>query len=288
MMHHLANHNFTKTAPPHPFTAHHRKAAFALAQNIRHLFTRFTRRQIYSLTLNSADSAGDCKTAQRRFKSLQTHSLTAQFHAWIAVTNPCTSPIQFHLLAVAATTSAQSIKQFSQQLRPQLATYGFHLRTISSIPQPTPIAQTFVRHYLAAVTHRHNVHKRARILRYSQSWRPVTAQFAWHSAGGWLWRAKLARFAAALGARHLDELRKICGARWAYYFGDLITAIELTDYPTLDHAHKDGWEPATETDATARTITIQNIPRKMKRLPTSPVPVPAQIIAQVVLKNLKR
>jgi hypothetical protein len=282
------NHNFTNTAPPRPFAAHHRKAAFALASNIRYLITRYAPRRIYALTLNSADATGDCRTAQHRFKSLQTHSLAFQFQEWVVVTDICFHPIQFHLLAVVAATCAQSVKQLSQHLRPQLATYDFHLRSISAVPQHAPIAQTFVRRYLAAVTRRHQDQKRARIIRYSQGWRPVTAQFAWHSAGAWLWRAKLARFAAALGARRLENLPKLCGKRWAYHFGELIMAIELTDYPTLEHAHKDGWEPATESDATARTIIVNNIPRKMKRLPNSHTPVPAHTVAQVILRNCRK
>jgi hypothetical protein len=65
-------------------------------------------------------------------------------------------------------------------------------------------------------------------------------QWSWNNASGWLWRAKLGKWAAKHGCRNLHEVAGLFGPRWAYHHREQIVKTELDHYPSYEHAFRDG------------------------------------------------
>jgi hypothetical protein len=273
------------------FTAHHRKIAFIIALGARQLAAQTSRPNILRLTI-APTSPADWQECQRRFKSLATHPLKNRACKWMMVAELRSTPIapqplsmQFHLLVAPRLSSTQQQPQWRENFREILTRYGFKL--LHACPADTVKAtQCFlVAKYQAAVLAARNANlKGARLVRFSHGWRNASPRFAWHSAGGWLWRAKLARFAQAIGARRYNDLKTKYGSRWAYHFAPLINAVEVENYPTLDHAEKDGWNQASNPAKDTRIITVANKKILARPAPDAIPKLPAAKLAQIALR----
>jgi len=252
------------------------------------LFDKFGLQRLAFLTL-IAHEPNPWEKSQRRFKSLQTHILKPTFTAWIVIADVRTQPVRYQILAACSSNARQLSSELTARLRLTLPNYGFILRGLIPVRNRSGAITQCVRSYVSTSLHsRSPEQKGARIVRYSQGWRCASAQFAWNTTNGWLWRAKLARFAASLGAKELSDLKRICGARWAYLLGQSIMAIELDTYPSLDHTTKDDWIVASEKDTAARVITVNGKSKRVKLANDTSPKLPARIVAQVALRNTKK
>ena len=82
------------------------------------------------------------------------------------------------------------------------------------------------------ISQRQECDKGARVVRfigYKPGDRNASSRFAWNNENAWLWRRKVAAYAAKVGAQDLDALREIFGARWAYLLQAEILATRIHD-----------------------------------------------------------
>jgi hypothetical protein len=62
----------------------------------------------------------------------------------------------------------------------------------------------------------------------------------WSNEFGWLWRAKLRKWAASHGCPSMFEVAMLFGKKWAYHHRDANLATKLHWYPTSEHSAGDG------------------------------------------------
>lgn len=71
----------------------------------------------------------------------------------------------------------------------------------------------------------YNKPSHARRVGFSTGWRVANTRFAWLGDSADSWRRGVARFAQILGIKSYDELKLICGEKWAYYNRDFIQSL---------------------------------------------------------------
>jgi hypothetical protein len=83
--------------------------------------------------------------------------------------------------------------------------------------------------------------KRTRPVNYSHGCpRVFRGRFSWSNEFGWLWRAKLRKWAAKHGCGTFKEVAALFGPKWAYHHRAAILATKLNWYPTSEHSAGDG------------------------------------------------
>jgi hypothetical protein len=259
-------------------TSGHRRTAFALAENIRMLAARFGVERLGFLTLTFRDHVTDIREAQRRFNSLRTHVLSERYAASIAVPERMlTKRVHFHLIVVCPADirtgvdfkaiAAGDYRSAGSWLRSEWAfwrrtapKFGFGRTELLPVRSTTEGIAKYVGKYVAKhIDQRLPEDKGARLVRYTASARQVGTRFAWAGVRPWLWRQKLARFAADHGCRDLDDMRGKFGRRWAYRLSEHIAAVTLEEYPTGVHAEADGhgWPREWGDPRVARDVVIR-------------------------------
>jgi hypothetical protein len=118
--------------------------------------------------------------------------------------------------------------------------YGFGRVNLQPIKSSAEAISFYVGKYISKhIGARKAEDKGVRLAEFSKGSRIGTTRFAWHTPGYWCWRQKLKLLAGAVGARD-GEMQRFFGRRWAYRLAPIIEQIELTHYPSLEHARADG------------------------------------------------
>jgi len=249
--------NFTELKP------YHRKCVYALKQNVQGLCEKNGIERIGFLTLTYGDHVKDLKEAQRRFKSLQTHSLKKLFKDWIVVPEFMKNGrVHYHLLVVCREDirtgfdfdevkrgNYRSVGKYLRglwaTLRRDLPRYGFGRHELKPVRTCGTAMAEYVSKYISkGLANRAPEHKRMRLVRYSRGWRVSNSQFAWASPRSKLWRAKLAIKAKRHGIRSLQGFKNRFGAKWAYKLKDAVMSIRLPRYDSACLAVVDGQLPS--------------------------------------------
>ena len=119
--------------------------------------------------------------------------------------------------------------------------YG--LGRIELVPVKKPEAVGFyLGSYLAkSAEHKPEDAKGTRAVNYSHKCpRVLRGQWSGANPSGWVWRAKLGKWAAKHGCRSFAEIKALLGPHWAYHHRGAILSTELDYYPTAEHAWRDG------------------------------------------------
>ena len=302
-------------------SAYQQRVAECLTQNILHLVKCFGYEQIGFFTLTTPDSP-TWEEYQRRLHSLTTHLFKALFQAWILVFEYHKDG-RLHCHAVVACRvdirtgfdfglylkSRQSNRSVAEKrklirqavagdanlrglwavLRQRLPAYGFGRHELIPIRKTADAIAWYIGGYIRkSLAGRSEQHKRRRFVRYSRGWRCASVHFAWNTEGAWLWRKKLAAFARALGVKNLEDMKYACGPHWAHHLKDKITAInDLSAYPTLAHAKKDGWADAGTYGDHLYEIEVAGAPAlvESQRMPVDTVLLSAQDLARGVFQS---
>jgi len=131
------------------------------------------------------------------------------------------------------------------ELRERLPRYGFGRHELIPVRSNADAIAYYLGKYIGkSVPNRTKEMKGCRFVRYSQGWRTWKVSFSWATPGGWLWRRKAQMLEDALtellrpayGEGYKARLREIFGRRWAYHLQDIIQALDVCAYPTLEHA----------------------------------------------------
>ena len=246
--------------------SHQRKVIFAIEQNIQGMVETFGEDRLGFLTLTFADKVQDMKEAQRRFNNLAGGVLRKRYNGWIVVPERHKSGvIHFHVL-VASQYDLRSGVCFDQFLRGDfrsapnglraewafwrgkgkgksvMARYGFgNWFQMWPVMHSGKAIARYIGGYVAkGQSHRRPEDKGAKLVRYGKGVGKVGTRFSWNSARSSLWRAKLMRIAAAMGAIRKVAGEKVDGAsfrrwwgpRWAYYLKRVVGFVKLPVYAT--------------------------------------------------------
>jgi hypothetical protein len=235
------------------------------------------------LTLTFADHVLDVKEAQKRFNSLRTGVLAERYAAFITVLERMKSGrIHFHLLVVleqdvrtgfnwdeAAKGVYSSANAYLRSewafWRKTAKEYGFGRTELLPIKSTEEAIGKYVGKYIAKhMEQRRQDDKGARLVRYSVDARKCSTKFAWAGVKPWLWRQKLAQFAARHGVRDISEMPKVFGSKWAYFYGEAIADEVLSScvYPSGHHAKADGRELPPDVDLSAATVEYTSLERE--------------------------
>lgn len=230
----------------------HRKAASALAWNVKHLAEGWGLARVGFLTLTFSDHVVDMAEASRRFHSLKTGVLNDRYPAWLGVVERQKSGrIHFHLLVVLGADIRTGF-DFEGVARGDYSSANSYIRAEWAFWRSTarryrfgrtelmPIRSTeegigrYVGKYIAKhVGARLEEDKGARLVRYSKGARMATTRFAWTTEGAKAWRGKLRTFAAIIAQRHgcpptMRGLAAALGPRWAYNWREFILSLPET------------------------------------------------------------
>ena len=219
-----------------PLKGNHLKTAFCLTEEIRALARKYGIQHLGFLTLTFADNVQTIKEASRRFNSLATHVLKDRYERAIGcVERMKGGRLHYHLVVVtgADTRTGCDIKAISEgdyktaslALRAEWAfwrktakAYGFGRTEFLPVRSTADGIAKYVGKYIGKhMGKRQERDKGARLVKYLgfKGERVTSSQFAWASEGSRLWRKAVERFAFLSGARDLDELKELQGARWA-------------------------------------------------------------------------
>ncbi len=235
------------------------RAAYALEENVKLLCKDWGLERLGFLTLTFADHVTDIKEAQRRFNSLRTHVLSVRYpHGISVVERQKSGRIHFHVLVVCAGDIRTGINWHGFKCRDYQSANGclrsewaFWRKTAPAYRfgrtelLPIMVSADAIARYVGKYIGKHlsariPEDKGARLVRYFGESRKVGTRFAWVGIRSWLWRKKLAKFAATQGVFDYGGLNYVLGPRWVWKYEDEITATKLSHYPTLKHALEDG------------------------------------------------
>lgn len=240
----------------------HRRTAYALQENVRHLAERFGLEKLGFLTLTFRDHVTDIKEAQRRFNSLRTGILTKRYAAFITVVERMASGrIHFHLLVVCAQdirsgfdfaavkrkdyrTANAWLRQEWGFWRRTAPDYGFGRTELMPVKSNAEGLAKYLGKYIAKhIGNRRPEDKGARLVRYSVSGRQVGTNFAFVSPRATVNRRKLAGLSAFNGIKGPEGWKRKLGRHWFYHLKDLVAKFPLDAWSTVDHVRADPTGP---------------------------------------------
>ena len=235
----LSSNNCTKSEVDklNVLTCGHKRTAFMVAFEIQCLVNEFGIERIGFFTLTFKDHVTDLREAQQRFRSLRAHVTVKRYRRAIGVWERHKSGrIHFHLVVVldcdirsGADFHAFKRKDYrsaNSALRAEWAfwretcqKYRFGRHELMPVKSTAEGIARYVGKYISKhVTQRLAEDKGARVVRfigYKPGTRRACCRFAWNTDNGWLWRQKLARFAARQDITNLDHMKRRFGRRWA-------------------------------------------------------------------------
>lgn len=129
--------------------------------------------------------------------------------------------------------------------------------------------------------------KGTRAVSYSHNCeRHFKGAFSWNNESGWLWRAKLAKWAAKHGCHSFEDVAAVFGSRWAYHHQEAILATKLDYYPTSEHAWADGVSfPPDHVDIRI-TRTERPEEKPVQKQPTDAVPLVVKVPRKYTLRDV--
>ena len=236
----------------------HRKAVYALIQNVIILVFIYGIDRIGFLTLTFARHVVSYKEAQKALHSLMTGVLKHRYREYIIVMERMTSKrIHYHLLVVLDKDIRTGFN-FAQVEQGNYSSANSYLRSEWAFWRVTAPKYDFGRHelmpvkstadaiakYLGKYISKHigqrlPEDKGARLVRYSKGTNRVGTRFSWVSPGAYMWRSKLGAFCRML---HLNSdnyqtfLKEWFGKNWVYHLRPLILAIRLPEFYPVEEA----------------------------------------------------
>jgi len=242
-------------------TGGHKRSAFVLTWELLALAKEYGIERLGFLTLTFADLVLDLKEANRRFNSLNTGVIKGRYCRAVKVPERQRSRrLHFHLVVVLGADirtgfdfeaiKRRDYRSANPRLRAEWAfwrktapEYGFGRTELLPVRSCAEALARYVGGYIGKnVRERVDGDKGARLVSYigfGKTGRKGSCRFGWANDNGWLWRHKLAAFAARHGARDTDDLAKIYGPRWAYMLQSQILAERLDEcYPSRICAEK--------------------------------------------------
>lgn len=158
------------------------------------------------------------------------------------------------------------LKELHEILNEKAPLYGLGRIELVPVKKPEAIA-FYLGGYLAkSLAHKPADAKGTRAVNYSYKCpRVLAGRWSWANAAGWIWRAKLGKWAKKHGCSSFDELKGLFGSRWAYHHRNAILATELDYYPTAEHAWRD--RVSVPADATNIRIARWTHSAEMKKEP---------------------
>ena len=236
----------------------HRKAVYALIQNVIILVFIYGIDRIGFLTLTFARHVVSYKEAQKALHSLMTGVLKQRYCEYIIVMERMNSKrIHYHLLVVMAKDIRTGFN-FAQVEQGNYSSANSYLRSEWAFWRKTAPKYGFGRHelmpvkstadaiakYLGKYITKHigqrlQEDKGARLVRYSKGTNRVGTRFSWVSPGAYMWRSKLGAFCQSL---HLNSdnyqtfLKEWFGKNWVYHLRPLIESIKLPEFYPLEEA----------------------------------------------------
>lgn len=205
------------------------------------------------LTLTFADNVTDHKEAYDRFRSFNSHFLSAypEITHWISVKERQERGAwHYHLLVVLKDDIQQGIdfEEFSNQIyysaplylrdlwrdiREACKKYKLGRSELLPIKSNAEGMARYLGKYISKhLNHRDTEDKGVRLVNSSRNWIKNSMNFAWHTDGAVEWRRKLALFAEYMGCSELYQLTEKLGEGWAFKCVDDIWNID----ETVEHA----------------------------------------------------
>lgn len=207
------------------------------------------------VTLGYPDPQPTADAAEARFNSAMTNYLRSEFLAYIAVLErgDKNGNLHFHLLValpfpirpgfnfdalkqkrVRRTGASRQLLALWRRLRQRLPAYGFGKFTqVIPIRKNATAAAVYLAGYMTKTLKcRHPDDMGRRLIRTSRNVvRNTTDQFAWNSAGGWIYREKVRLFAFKMGYYSLEDLHKWMGHDVEYKNRDWIYLQVIPFFP---------------------------------------------------------
>jgi len=119
--------------------------------------------------------------------------------------------------------------------------YGFGRTELLPVKSTGEGIARYVGKYISKhIENREEKDKGVRLVAMSRGARVGTTRFAWNTDGSWLWRRKLKALADALGVLEIGQMATLFGPRWAFRWKDIIARLQLSYYPSMEHAEADG------------------------------------------------
>lgn len=258
------SHNSNEDEPPqvNRLTGSQRRMAHVLSLEIVEMARRFGLEKLGFLTLTFSDQVTAMDDAQRRFNSLNTGILRARYSRSIGVWERQKSGRLHVHLVVAAAHDIRTGVDFEAIQRRDYRSAGPHLRAEWAFWRRTapkyrfgrtellPVRTTgegiaryvggYIRKGIEGKLPEDSGRRVVRFIGYHRGDRRASAQFAWNTDNGWLWRQKLGKFAASVGARDTGDLARLFGARWAFNLQAAILSIPITgEHPSERSARAD-------------------------------------------------
>ncbi len=245
-----------------PLNSGHRRAEFALRENVRLLAQEYGFERLGFLTLTFADHVTEIKEAQRRFNSLRTGVLSKRYAGFIAVVERMKSGrIHWHVLVVCpedirsgfnfAKVSQGDYGSANPWLRKEWAFWrktakAYRFGRTELLPVKTNaegLARYLAKYIAKHIGNRLPADKGAHLVRYSVSARHVSTRFQFVSDRSFLFRAKLAKFASRF---HVKEggMQVAFGKNWSSILRDIICAVVPDVYQNTRQARIDGLDPS--------------------------------------------
>jgi hypothetical protein len=236
----------------------HRKAVYALIQNVILLVSIYGIDRIGFLTLTFARHVVSYKEAQKALHSLMTGVLKKRYVEYIIVMERMNSKrIHYHLLVVMAqdirtgfnfaAVEQGNYASANSYLRSEWAfwrvtapKYGFGRHELMPVKSTADAIAKYLGKYISKhIGQRLPEDKGARLVRYSKGTNRVGTRFSWVSPGAYMWRSKLGAFCRSL---HLDSdnyqtfLKEWFGKNWVYHLRPLINSIKLPEFYPVEEA----------------------------------------------------
>jgi len=238
-----------------------RKTAHVLASSVKLMCDKYGIENVAFLTLTFRQHVTEPKEAQRRLNALFTGVIKKRYGDYVGVFERQKSGrIHYHLLVSVgfdvrtgfdfAAVKKQDYRSASHALRKEWAywrktapNYGFGRTELMPIQSTAEGIGRYVGKYIGKnivnrganhVLNGADEHKDrgVRLVRYSNGVRAGTTRFMFVSKGSESWRRKVALFAQIVSYQSggvcvdsLDDLKEICGTRWAYNHRDFIAGL---------------------------------------------------------------
>ena len=234
-------------------TPYHKKAAFALTNNVDRFIWQVRVNRVGFLTLTFLEDVTDHKEAVRRFRLLVRykfpkvfgpdfirvselhHSARIGFHFHVLVDcrQDIRTGVNFDEIYGAngrrpryssASPYLRSIWEYLRQVLPGSGFGRFELLPIKSTPQA--MAKYIGKYLSKGNLERPERLKGVRLVGYSKDFVHSSPSIAWNSPGAAEWRRKLAKFAALVGCGGLADLTEQFGSKWAFRLRDHIDQVD--------------------------------------------------------------
>jgi hypothetical protein len=238
----------------------HRKAVYALIQNVIRLVFIYGINRIGFLTLTFARHVVSYKEAQKALHSLMTGVLKKRYVEYIIVMERMDSKrIHYHLLVVLAEDIRSGFmfaavrngdySSASVYLRREWAfwrvtapKYGFGRHELMPVKSTADAIAKYLGKYISKhIGQRLPEDKGARLVRYSKGTNRAGTNFSWASTGAFMWRSKLGTFCRMMhlnSDNYKEFLKEWFGKNWIYHLYPLIQSIKLAEFHPEDESRE--------------------------------------------------